>query len=363
MRSQRHLHLLHALRLGCLLMVLNCGCASTPGTSVVDYMPGTPETRVVGYMPAWKGLRQTVETTDLEPLTHINIAFLNPDSSGVFLTGREPVCMRGATAQELDHLVQRAHAADVRVLVSLGGGLIPDCSGDWEVLLAPEQRPKMVASLVQLAEVFDLDGIDVDLEGGLLTAIDEAGNYTPFIEELAAALEPAGKLVTCATASYVGGMIPIESISFFDFVNIMSYDAIGPSWGQAGSEHSTYEMSQRHIEIWEDRGLPADKMVLGVPFYGYGFGEDYRSSYSFGDILETFGPEVAGQDLIGEACERCSYVTYNGAATIRRKTRLALEKGSGVMIWEMSQDAPGEDNLLSVIHAEIQQASEALRRD
>ncbi|MBT3342185.1 MAG: glycosyl hydrolase family 18 [Gemmatimonadetes bacterium] len=331
-----------ALRLGCLLMALTCGCASMPGT------------RVVGYMPAWKGLRQTVENTDLEPLTHINIAFLNPDTSGAFVEGREPLCMRGATAQELDHLVERAHAADVRVLVSLGGGLIPECSGDWEALLVPERRSEMVEALVHFAETFELDGIDVDLEGRLLTAIDEAGNYTPFVEQLSAALQPSGKLVTCATASYTGGMIPVESIPFFDFVNIMSYDAIGPSWGQAGTEHSTYEMSQRHVEIWQQRGLPPDKMVLGVPFYGYGFGEGYESSYTFGDILKTFGSDAAGQDLIGEACDGCSYVTYNGVATIRRKTRLALEKGSGVMIWEMSQDAPGDDNLLKVIQTEIE---------
>lgn len=346
MRSRHFWHLpACVLRQGCLLMALTCGCASVPGT------------RVVGYMPAWKGLRQTVDRTDLEQLTHINIAFLNPNTSGVFVDGREPACMRGATAQEIDRLVERAHGAGVRVLVSLGGGVIPECSGDWEALLVPERRSEMVERLVRFAETFDLDGIDVDLEGRLLTAIEVAGNYTPFIEQLSAALQPSGKLVTCATASYAGGMIPVESIPFFDFVNIMSYDAIGPSWGQAGIEHSTYEMSQRHVEIWQQRGLPLDKMVLGVPFYGYGFGEDYESSYTFGDILKTFGPDAAGRDLIGVACDGCSYVTYNGVATIQRKTRLALEKGSGVMIWEMSQDAPGDDGLLKVIHTEIERST------
>ncbi len=179
-------------------------------------------------------------------------------------------------------------------------------------------------------------------------------DYTPFIEALASELRPRGKLLTCATASYDGGMIPVETIEHFDLVNIMSYDAIGPSWGRAGSEHSTIEQAQRHLETWTLRGLPREKTVLGVPFYGYGFGDGFRSSYSYADLLDAFGEEaVTSGDVIGTACEGCSYVTYNGPDTLRRKVRLALEAGSGVMIWEMAQDAAPPHDLLGIIDAEI----------
>lgn len=304
-------------------------------------------------MPAWKDLRRTVDRTDLNKLTHINIAFLNPDAAGALVSGDEPVCMGGATSSDVRYLVETAHRARVQVLVSLAGGVIPGCSGDWRRLLQPAHRQQLVDGLLQFAADFDLDGIDVDLEGVLLTAIHEDGNYTPFIEALAAGLEPVGKLLTCATASYEGGMIPVETIGSFDFVNIMSYDAIGPSWGAAGTEHATYEQAVAHIDTWRGRGLTSDKLVLGVPFYGYGFGADYRGSYSYGDILEAFGDSAAAGDLLGTACAGCSYLTYNGPSTIRAKTRLALQAGSGVMIWEMAQDAPAPDDLLSVVHAEI----------
>ena len=40
---------------------------------------------------------------------------------------------------------------------------------------------------------------------------------------------------------------------------------------------------------------------------------------------------------------------YNGPATLRAKVALAKEEASGVMIWELSQDALGDDSLLKVI--------------
>lgn len=43
-------------------------------------------------------------------------------------------------------------------------------------------------------------------------------------------------------------------------------------------------------------------------------------------------------------------VYYNGPDTIAEKTRYAMENLGGIMIWELTQDAAGEDqSLLQVI--------------
>jgi GH18 family chitinase len=42
-------------------------------------------------------------------------------------------------------------------------------------------------------------------------------------------------------------------------------------------------------------------------------------------------------------------VYYNGAATIKAKTTLALRKAGGVMIWQLLQDATGSYSLLTAI--------------
>ncbi len=319
--------------------------------------PSWAQTRVIGYIPTYKGLTASIDRADLTKLTHLNIAFINPDKNGDLFKVNHITCMQNETADnvssaDLHYTVSKAHEAGVKVLVSMAGALITSCSGDWAKLLKPKNRGKLVDNIIDFVDKFNLDGIDIDIEGTLLTKIDKAGNYTPFISKLSKKLKKQDKLLTCATASYDGGMIPISAVDFFDFVNIMSYDAIGPSWGSAGTQHSTYEQALSHINIWKKRGLAKDKLVLGVPFYGYGFGS-YSGTYSFDEILQKFGKEAINSDLIGSACANCNYVTYNGLATIKAKTRLALDEGTGVMIWEITHDSKGSNSLLATIYDEI----------
>lgn len=313
------------------------------------------QNRLIGYIPSYSNMTAVADRTDLSKLTHINLAFLNPNSSGAVANGTNPVCMGGVSGanvsgSEITYVVNKAHAVGVKVLVSMAGGGIPGCSGNWQTLLQPGNRATLVNNIVQYLNTMNLDGVDIDIEGELLTSIDNAGNYTPFIQALKNALP--NKLVTSATASYNGGMIPTSSIQYFDFVNIMSYDAIGPSWGVAGSEHSSYAQAQADINTWVNRGLPKSKLVLGVPFYGYGFA-GMPGSITFNDIVNQYGAAAAQNDVIGNRCAGCAYITYNGIPTIRNKTTLATQQGSGVMIWELSQDASGSNSLLSVIRTQM----------
>lgn len=317
------------------------------------------DVKVIGYIASFTDMKAAIDKTDLSKLTHINLSFTNPDAAGKLVDNGMMTCMPGmhggnVSAADVAYVIDKAQAAGVKVLASVAGGVIPACSGNWEVLLQPANRQNTINNLISFMEDFGLDGIDIDIEGVLLTTIDNAGNYIPFIQALSKELITRKKLLTCATASYIGGMIPVSSIPYFDFVNIMSYDAIGPSWGPTGVEHSPYAAAIEHINIWKDRGLPKEKLVLGVPFYGYGFGT-YTSDYTYARILAEFGVNAANSDLIGTACASCDYITYNGATTIKAKTRLGIEQGTGVMIWELSQDAAGANSLLKVIDDEIKQ--------
>lgn len=314
------------------------------------------QNRLIGYIPSYSNMIAVADRTDLSKLTHLNLAFVNPTANGAIGNDAGPMCMMapsGANVSKSDiaYVVNKAHAAGVKVLVSLAGGGLPACAGDWKTLLR-DSRTGLVNNIVSFVNSSNLDGVDVDIEGELLTAIDNAGNYTPFIQALRNALP--GKLVTAATASYNGGMIPTSSIQYFDFVNIMSYDAIGPSWGTSGSEHSSYAQAQTDINTWLNRGLLKSKLVLGVPFYGYGYGfAGMPSSITFNDIVGQYGAAAAQNDVIGNRCAGCAYITYNGIPTIRNKTTLATQQGSGVMIWELSQDASGANSLLSTIRTQM----------
>jgi chitinase len=76
--------------------------------------------------------------------------------------------------------------------------------------------------------------------------------------------------------------------------------------------------------------------VLGVPFYGYCWGNcDGRSSayVLYKDVLARF-PDADTRDWIDADGAQLS---YNGVATMAAKTELANQYG-GIMIWELGGD-------------------------
>ncbi len=156
----------------------------------------------------------------------------------------------------------------------------------------------------------DMDGIDVDVE-----APNRMGPaYDTFIAKLEAKANPLGLPVTAAVAPWVQSGMSDETLRSFDFITVMSYDNAG-TWTGAG-EH---------------------KIVLGVPFYGYCWGNCGGGQSSlyilYKDLLARF-PEAWNTDWIDVGGAKYS---YNGVATMQAKTELAAQYG-GIMIWELGGD-------------------------
>ncbi len=206
----------------------------------------------------------------------------------------------------------------------------------------------LIDHLVTLVSKYDFDGVDVDLEGN-----DIDVNYEVFVTELAAALKPLGKLMTAAIATAYKDKLSDKALQQFDFVNIMSYDRTGPWNPRRPGHHSPYNMAEEDLEYWNKvRLIPKEKLVLGVPFYGYGFGSADSSvvSMSYKEITAAY-PKLTSGDTLILPDHKIMY--YNGIATIKKKTQLAIEKAGGVMIWQLLGDAPGENSLLKYIHSMI----------
>src|SRR5688500_14484816 len=72
--------------------------------------PASAQFRVIGYMPSWSGSNASVQ---YDKLTIINYAFANPNSNGTL----KPI----DNTAKLSDLVSRAHARNVKVVLSLGG--------------------------------------------------------------------------------------------------------------------------------------------------------------------------------------------------------------------------------------------------
>jgi chitinase len=310
-----------------------------------------PDPIVLGYLPSYRDINAVLGKIEPRSYTHIALSFANPDAQGAVAKDGAMTCMldgndKPVSVVDLKRSVETNRANGTKTLISIGGGEVPNCSGDWAKLIGEDQGTKMAETLSSFTEELQLDGVDIDLEGELLTAIDKAGNYEPFIKKLSINLRKNqyAKLLTVATASYDGGMIPVSTIPYFDIIGIMSYDNIGPSWGKPGDEHSPYDVAVADVDLWLSRGAPAEKLVLGVPFYGYGFGS-LAAEYSVAEIVKKYGIGALDSDVQGERCPKCDYITYNGTTTLTKKANLAGSKLGGIMVWEISQDL--DDHQLS----------------
>jgi chitinase len=287
----------------------------------------TAQRRVVGYLPMYNFRQPEISKIPLAGLTHLNLAFLRPDSTGAV-----------SLPNWVDSVITLAHAAKINVLISIGGGSPPAWFGR---LLSPGLRDDFTRQLVSFVQQHQLDGIDVDLEGALIDS-----NYETFVTGLAKQLKPANKLLTAAVATWVSARITDGALRQFDFINLMSYDKTGPWTPDRPGPHAPYQMAVDDLLHWtKTRNLPARKIVLGIPFYGYRFSKAGIRSMSYNEILSGF-PQAAQQDSILTADS--ARIFYNGANTIQAKTRLAQQAG-GIMIWQLLQDAEGDASLLKIV--------------
>ena len=283
--------------------------------------------KVVGYLP-----NELAHEVRFDQITHLNLAFENPDSLG-----------RLSYSPNNTAYIEGAHRKGKKVLVSIGGGgasFNSDMQRRYTALFDDKNRGQFVSHLVTYIFEHNFDGVDVDLEG---PAINE--HYDKFIADLHRELKPRGKLLTAALTHMNGAdKISDESILLFDFINVMAYDATGPWRKDRPGPHASYEFAVESLAYWSSRGLPKGKTVLGVPFYGYGFGNAFNEGMSYSKIINVY-PEAEKRDVAGDS------VYYNGIPTILKKANLVRSEGlGGIMIWQIAQDTLGAKSLLNSIH-------------
>jgi chitinase len=86
--------------------------------------PSTP--RLVGYLSAPKGvnLADSIKTLDLSRMTDLNLAFGDPPKCDGTCTAQSDMefSVKGQMDTDIDAVVAAAHAAGVKVFLSVGGG-------------------------------------------------------------------------------------------------------------------------------------------------------------------------------------------------------------------------------------------------
>jgi len=380
-------------RLICMLLIVWC---AVPGLSLAQG-DEPPMYRIVAYYTSWSVYDRAYFVTDIpaDQITHINYAFANISDEGECVQGDawadtglsypndETDAELLGNFRQLNLLKEKY--PHLKTLISVGGWT---WSGKFsDVALTAEARTKFVASCVAFMQQYGFDGIDLDWEypvGGGLTAgrPEDKENFTLLLAELRAQLDAAGEgylLTIAASASptvYNEQMELDKIIEYLDWINVMAYDFYG-GWSETtGFQSALYSdtdnpsadaatvSADAALQGYLAAGVPADKLVMGVPFYGRGWsnvgdtanglyqpfnglpnGTWAQGAFDYSDIEQNYLPtfnrywhEQAQVPWLYNP-DRKIMIVYEDPESLAVKTNYIKENGlGGIMFWELSAD-------------------------
>ena len=278
---------------------------------------GVGSFRVAGYLPDYRF--SSLNFDAIKGLTDLIIFSAEPGPDGSLNTSRLKAC-------PWESLLRFKTENRIRLILTIGG---------WErsehfakLAKSPKDRKAFVDAVVAFALARRLDGIDIDWEHPKDVSEEQA--YAALLTDLKDAFKSHGLLLTVTIAAWQH--LPAGGVAAVDGVQVMAYDH--------DKEHSTFDGAVKDVRTLLDAGMPAKKIILGLPFYGRDI--KTRDAETYGAIAARHHPEPT-VDQVGN-------VYFNGISTITRKVKHAVQtRLGGVMIWEIGQDAIGDNSLLNTI--------------
>jgi spore germination protein YaaH len=166
-------------------------------------------------------------------------------------------------------------------------------------------RNSAIANLVDLAVSNGLAGINLDVEAVGMEAngptAADTRNFTAFVTALATALHAQGlKLIESVPASdgtanyaYVGGYDYAALGAVVDYIQVMTYDEVGPGWSSSSSGTWPGPCSgldwMQGILTYAVSQAPAARILLGLPTYGYDFSTGGQQTWAADKTYGTQG--------------------------------------------------------------------------
>jgi chitinase len=363
--------------------------------------------KVVGYFTNWGVYQRNYHVKNVETsgsaakLTHINYAFGNVTGGRCAIGDSYADYDKAYTAdQSVDGVADnwdqplRGNFNQLRKLKKLHPGLKVLWSfGGWtwsggfgQAAQNPAAFAESCYNLVEdprWADVFD--GIDIDWEYpnacGLTCDTSGPGAFGKLMAAVRAKFG-SGNLVTAAITADAGdgGKMDVTdyggAASYVDWYNPMTYDYFG-AWDAKGptAPHSPLTSypgipqqgfnTTDTISKLRAKGVPADKMLLGIGFYGRGWTGVTQpepggtatgaapGTYEAGieDYKVLKGRCPATSTVAGTAYGKCGseWWSYDTPSTIRGKMGFAGDQGlGGAFFWELSGDTTGGELITAI---------------
>jgi len=287
---------------------------------------------VVAYVTSW-----TKVMPDPTVMTHLNYAFghVNDQFNGVRIDNEQRL---------RDIVALKKHQSKLRVVLSIGGW----GSSRFSEMAADEANRKAFAlDCRRVCKEFGLDGIDIDWEyptqksAGISASPQDTENFTLLMRDLREAL---GKKLWLSLAS-VGSAQYIDfqsCVQYLDMVNVMAYDM-----GNAPKHHSALYRSRivgwlctsEAVEAHRKAGVPDDKIVVGMPFYGRGESGVYmkytdREKQTLRERWNDMAKSPYLEDEDGELA-----IGFENPRSIAAKCAYIRQQNlRGAMYWEYADD-------------------------
>lgn len=354
-----------------------------PHDALATKKPHAPHEAVIGYIFAGRGGLLDARTIAAKKMTRINYAFFRLQNGVVSSAGAND-------ATNLATLVALKEINPaLQIVVSVGGGG-EGSAGFSDMAITPEGRHRFVDSAIATIQRYNLDGIDIDWEYPGYTHFNaivrpqDKQTYTLLLKELRERLDKEGKRLgrhlitssaTGATTIWLEHTDMGKASKYLDSVNMMCYDWYNPVEKNTGHDSPLYTNPADPKAISIDQavrmnlaaGVPAHKIVIGVPFYGRKWmGVESANHGLFQPIPPTATPqdELAYSNIAplvnAEGYMRYwdpvsqtpylynvgtkTFITYNDAEAELARTKYVLGRHlGGIMFWQYGHDP---DNVL-----------------
>jgi chitinase len=344
-----------------------------------------PKGQIIAYVFAKDSVIQPGEIA-ADKLTRINYAFANL-KDGRITEGFAHDAENFAALNALKRINPQ-----LTILVSVGGWT---WSGQFSGMSATKESRKLfIDSAVQFVTRYQLDGLDIDWEYPGLPGNhnpfrpEDKENYTLLLKELRQRLDREGKklhkhlftsIATGASLKFLDHTEMGKVQKYVDTVNLMAYDYYEPSSGKTTGHHAPLYTNpadpklvsaDASIRNYEKVGVPAAKIVLGVPFYGHLWGgvlaqnnglyqpgvqvPGAYANYSnitaqmLNNGFTRYWDATASAPYLYNSTTR-TFVSYEDPESLALKARYVLDHQlAGMMFWDYEGDPQG--SLLDSVH-------------
>jgi chitinase len=325
----------------------NSGQPEVPAASLCD-----PE--FLGQSPMIIAYYTENSSVLLDPacLTHINYAhgrFVNKETGDGGIWIEQP--------EKLQKVVElKKQKPSLKVLLMIGGWG-DKADGFSEMARDAKKRALFCQTCAEHIKNYNLDGIDIDWEYPTAGPSengkhpDDTRNFNIVLKELREAIgnEKIISYASSANADYVDWA---TAMLYLDYVNVMTYDMGNPPYHNAPLYYSASITKKRSVDqsvsLHKSKGIPADRLVMGVPFYGHGT-DPYKADVKYNEMSTVFSSKYEGKNIRKwDTVAKVPYLVdeagtfllgYDDEESVTLKGEYVMQKKLlGVMFWEYRHD-------------------------